>query len=191
MIALDCEYNPVKSTRRVRKCVHREGMVSLSFIFPDPPEDEKRKKKDEKRKNKKGKTSSYCRAYGIYNILLQLTTIVNQEIASLPKKTHPYSSTLQLPTTQLAKMTIDLKFVELTADVLEIFSIKKYVTTPHSEKMCARTLCVRKNPKKGFSYNTFDSSSNTGRRRRKKAIPHQLTKTKTKKQLWCPEKHGA
>ena len=37
--------------------------------------------------------------------------------------THPYSI-LQAPTTQLAKMSIDLKFVELTADVLEIFSIK-------------------------------------------------------------------
>ena len=38
-------------------------------------------------------------------------------------KTHPYSL-LQEPTTQLAKMSIDLKFVELTADVLEIFFIK-------------------------------------------------------------------
>ena len=28
---------------------------------------------------------------------------------------------LQVPTTQLAKMSIDPKFVELTADVLEIF----------------------------------------------------------------------
>ena len=39
-------------------------------------------------------------------------------------KTHPHSI-LQVPTTQLAKMSIDLKFVELTADVLEIFFIKK------------------------------------------------------------------
>ena len=30
-------------------------------------------------------------------------------------------SILQVPTTQLAKMSIDPKFVELTADVLEIF----------------------------------------------------------------------
>ena len=36
------------------------------------------------------------------------------------EKTHPHSI-LQLPTTQLAKMSIDPKFVELTADVLEIF----------------------------------------------------------------------
>ena len=35
-------------------------------------------------------------------------------------KTHPHSI-LQVPTTQLAKMSIDPKFVELTADVLEIF----------------------------------------------------------------------
>ena len=48
-------------------------------------------------------------------------------------------------------------------------------------------VCV-KTRKKGFPCNTFDSS-NTGRR--KKAIPHQMTETKTKKQLWCPEKHGA
>ena len=36
------------------------------------------------------------------------------------EKTHPLSI-LQVPTTQLAKMSIDPKFVELTADVLEIF----------------------------------------------------------------------
>ena len=34
----------------------------------------------------------------------------------------------QIPTTQLAKMSIDLKFVELTADVLEIFFMKYLVT---------------------------------------------------------------
>ena len=34
-------------------------------------------------------------------------------------KTHPHSI-LQVPTTQLAKISIDPKFVELTADVLEI-----------------------------------------------------------------------
>ena len=36
------------------------------------------------------------------------------------EKTHPHSI-LQVPTTQLAKITIDPKFVDLTADVLEIF----------------------------------------------------------------------
>ena len=35
-------------------------------------------------------------------------------------KTNPYSI-LQVPTTQLAKMSIHLKFVELTADALEFF----------------------------------------------------------------------
>ena len=35
-------------------------------------------------------------------------------------KTHPHSI-LQVPTTQLTKMSIDPKYVELTADVLEIF----------------------------------------------------------------------
>ena len=34
---------------------------------------------------------------------------------------------LQVPTTQLAEMSIDLKFVELTADVLEIFFMKYIV----------------------------------------------------------------
>ena len=38
-------------------------------------------------------------------------------------KTRPYSI-FQVPTTQLAKMSIDLKFVELTADVLAIFFYK-------------------------------------------------------------------
>ena len=37
------------------------------------------------------------------------------------KKTHP-QGILQVLTTQLAKMSFDPKFVELTADVLEIFS---------------------------------------------------------------------
>ena len=37
------------------------------------------------------------------------------------EKTHPHSSMLQKPTMQLAKIIIDPKFVELTADVLEIF----------------------------------------------------------------------
>ena len=45
-----------------------------------------------------------------------------RKIGPLPIKTHPYSI-LQVPTTQLAKMSIDLKFVELAADVLEIFFI--------------------------------------------------------------------
>ena len=35
-------------------------------------------------------------------------------------KTHPHGI-LQVPTTQLAEMSFDPKFVELTADVLEIF----------------------------------------------------------------------
>ena len=37
------------------------------------------------------------------------------------------SSILQVPTTQLAKMSIDLKFVELTADVLEMFFYKMQI----------------------------------------------------------------
>ena len=46
-----------------------------------------------------------------------LTIIVDQKYDP-PKKTHLFCR-LQVPTTQLAKMIIDLKFVELTADVLE------------------------------------------------------------------------
>ena len=42
-----------------------------------------------------------------------------QKTGHLPIKNHPYSSVLRVPTTQLANMSIDLKFVELTADVLE------------------------------------------------------------------------
>ena len=41
-----------------------------------------------------------------------------QKIRHLPIKTHPHGI-LRVPTTQLAKMSIDLKFVKLTADVLE------------------------------------------------------------------------
>ena len=53
-------------------------------------------------------------------------------------KTHPYSI-LQVPTTQLAKMSIDLKFVELTADVLKIFLIKyRYETTKHEKQTTQR-----------------------------------------------------
>ena len=39
------------------------------------------------------------------------------------KTAHPHSI-LQAPTTQLAKMSIDLKFVKLTADVLDSFFFK-------------------------------------------------------------------
>ena len=46
-------------------------------------------------------------------------------VTHVPIKTHP-CSILQVPTTQLAKMSIDLKFVELTADVLEIFFINSF-----------------------------------------------------------------
>ena len=46
----------------------------------------------------------------------------NKIVGPLPlRKTHPHSI-LQVPTTQLANMSIDPKFVELTADVFEIFS---------------------------------------------------------------------
>ena len=38
-------------------------------------------------------------------------------------RTHPYCM-LQVPTTQLAKLSIDPKFVELTADFLELFLLK-------------------------------------------------------------------
>ena len=50
------------------------------------------------------------------------TYLKTQEKRSPPimKKTHPHSM-LHVPTTQLAKMSIDPKFFELTADVLEIF----------------------------------------------------------------------
>ena len=47
---------------------------------------------------------------------------------------HPVSeeetcSMLQLPTTQLAKMSIDSKFVELTTDVVEIFRLYMQIYT--------------------------------------------------------------
>ena len=61
------------------------------------------------------------------------------------EKTHPHSI-LQVPTTQLAKMSIDPKFVELTADVLELFIIKikihsscweiEYFVKTHLCKLC-------------------------------------------------------
>ena len=38
-------------------------------------------------------------------------------------KTHPYSI-VQVPTTQVAKMSIDLNFAKLTADVLGVFFIR-------------------------------------------------------------------
>ena len=47
------------------------------------------------------------------------------------EKTHPHSI-LQVPTTQLAKMSIDPKFVELTIDVLEIFLLNTVFFTPRT-----------------------------------------------------------
>ena len=55
------------------------------------------------------------------------TIYSGQKIGPLPIKTHPYRLVLrilQVPTTQLAKMSIDPKFVGLTADVLKIFFVK-------------------------------------------------------------------
>ena len=43
-----------------------------------------------------------------------------KRIGPLPCKRHPHSM-LQVPTTQLAKMSIDPEFVVPTADVLKIF----------------------------------------------------------------------
>ena len=47
----------------------------------------------------------------------------NEITGPLPisEQTHPHSI-LQVPTTQIAKMSIDPKFVELTAGVVRIFS---------------------------------------------------------------------
>ena len=52
---------------------------------------------------------------------LRVHTRIEHYDPSHYEKTHPHSI-LQVPTTKLAKMSIDPKFVELTADVLEIFS---------------------------------------------------------------------
>ena len=60
------------------------------------------------------------------NILLMVSkgiyVFFQQKNMSPPikRQTHPHSI-LQVPTTQLAKMSFDPKFVKLTADVLEIF----------------------------------------------------------------------
>ena len=63
-----------------------------------------------------------CHLPGIHNTT-NTHHYSGQKIGPLLIKTHP-QSILQVPTTQLAKVSIDLKFVELTADVLEIFFIK-------------------------------------------------------------------
>ena len=52
------------------------------------------------------------------------------------EETHPHSI-LQVPTTQLTKMSIDPKFVELTADVLEIFLLH-YITKSWNEYVVDR-----------------------------------------------------
>ena len=60
----------------------------------------------------------------MYNNLYTYIYIFKQNCKTPPiekKLTHKVPGILQVPTTQLAKMTIDPKFVELTADVLEIF----------------------------------------------------------------------
>ena len=57
------------------------------------------------------------------------------------EKTHPHNI-LQVPTTQLAKMSIDPKFVELTADVLEILLLKKKGAHPYSTVSTIGAPCV-------------------------------------------------
>ena len=63
------------------------------------------------------------------------------------EKTHPHSR-LQVPTTQLAKMSIDPKFVELTADVLGIF----YQIRDNIAKLASKFL-----PDKDFFYGRLEA----------------------------------
>ena len=58
--------------------------------------------------------------------IIPTLAITMDQNTTLKIKTHLYCI-LQVPTTQLAKMSIDLKFVELTADVLDFFLIKLYL----------------------------------------------------------------
>ena len=57
----------------------------------------------------------------VYTRIYVCLFLTEQNDPSHYEKTHPHS-TLQAPTTQRAKMSIDPKLVELTADVLEMFS---------------------------------------------------------------------
>ena len=63
--------------------------------------------------------------YSLYSYIYDVFVFLTEQYdPSHYEKTHPHTSILQVPTTQLAKMSIDPKFVELTADVLEIIFIK-------------------------------------------------------------------
>ena len=66
------------------------------------------------------------------------------------KKAHSYSI-LRVPTTQLAKMSIDLKFVELTADVLEKLVIKYMYRLLPSENFLAHRTTKKTAKKKSGS----------------------------------------
>ena len=62
----------------------------------------------------------------------------------LSEKTHPHSI-LQVPTTQLAKMSIDPKFVELTADVVRkqyYRSTAAAVLTDLTERLIPHAICT-------------------------------------------------
>ena len=59
----------------------------------------------------------------IYFVLNTACTRIKKKITGplpISEKNHPHSI-LQVPTTQLAKVSIDPKFVEATADVVTIF----------------------------------------------------------------------
>ena len=64
---------------------------------------------------------------------------VQLQSSCTPGKTHPHSI-LQVPTMQLAKMSIDPKFVELTADVLEIFLLN--YSQPNTCQCASQTNCT-------------------------------------------------
>ena len=74
--------------------------------------------KDEFRRNLRSHSWSVFSFFIVY--IRMCLFLTKQYDPSHYEKTHPHSI-LQVPTTQLAKMSIDPKFVELTADVLEIF----------------------------------------------------------------------
>ena len=87
---------------------------------------EKEKKKRKKRKKRKGMKS------------------VKGAITNTPiYKTHPLSIS-QIPTTQLAQMSIDSKVVELTADVLEKIQIPTPTIIYSGEKQNMNTIYRKK-----------------------------------------------
>ena len=94
----------------------------------------------------------------VYARIYVFVFLAEQYDPSHYEKTHPHSI-LQVPKTQLAKMSTDPKFVELTADVLEIFYLSQ--TMLNKGGLVLAPICLFESVLLVVDLNDNDGTNNT------------------------------